>query len=186
MAMLNQSLPFALAAHNGILTGRARGEEILEQVMDHLRAAPFDTVIPLDFGQVEFVDISCADEFLARLLMRIGSGELGTRFIFVQNVNPSVRETLEAVLRLRGLTALIRHDHHVIVAGELKRPMRETLDVLIEKKHVTSSEVAEVLDKNVNIVCNRLNALQRMGLVCRIRDGSVPGGGRQYYYESIV
>ncbi len=184
--MLNQLPPFALTAPNGILTGRAKGEEILKQVMDHLQTAPFDTVIPLDFGQVEFVDISCADEFLARLLMRIGSGELGTRFVFIQNTNPSVRETVEAVLRLRGLTALIKHNGQAVVAGELKRPMRETLDVLIEKKQVTSSDVASALDKNVNIVCNRLNALQRMGLVCRIRDGSVPGGGRQYYYESIV
>jgi predicted transcriptional regulator len=106
--------------------------------------------------------------------------------VFIQNANPSIRETIEAVLRLRGLTALLKEDQRVVVVGDLKRPMRETLDVLIQKKQVTSSDVASALDKNVNIVCNRLNALQRLGLVCRVRDGSVPGGGRQYYYESIV
>ena len=47
-------------------------------------------------------------------------------------------------------------------------------------------EFAEALSKNINIACNRLNALQKMGLVCRVRDGSVDGGGRQFYYESIV
>ncbi|OGG43772.1 MAG: hypothetical protein A3F84_13410 [Candidatus Handelsmanbacteria bacterium RIFCSPLOWO2_12_FULL_64_10] len=184
--MLHKSSPFILTAPNGILTGRDKGEKVLNQAMDHLRAIEFETVVPLDFGQVEFIDISCADEFLARLLMRIGSGELGTRFVFIQGVNPSVRETVEAVLRLRGLTALLKEDHRVVVVGDLKRPMRETLDVLIQKKQVTSSDVATALDKNVNIVCNRLNALQRLGLICRVRDGSVPGGGRQYYYESIV
>jgi len=106
--------------------------------------------------------------------------------VFIQGVNPSVRETIEAVLKLRGLTALLREDHRAVVVGDLKRPMRETLDVLIQKKQGTSSDLAGALDKNLNIVCNRLNALQRMGLVCRVRDGSVPGGGRQYYYESIV
>ena len=70
--------------------------------------------------------------------------------------------------------------------GMLKRPMREALDVLLERKCATSAEVSDVLNKNVNIVCNRLNALQRMGLVCRLRDGSVAGGGRQYYYVSIL
>ena len=64
--------------------------------------------------------------------------------------------------------------------------MREALDVLLERKCATSAEVSDVLNKNVNIVCNRLNALQRMGLVCRLRDGSVAGGGRQYYYVSIL
>ena len=55
-----------------------------------------------------------------------------------------------------------------------------------KKKQGTSSEFAEALRKNINIACNRLNALQKMGLICRVRDGSVPGGGRQFYYESIV
>ena len=184
--MLNQSPPSALAAPSGLLSGRDAGETVLQQAMDHLLDAPFDSVVPLDFGAVAFVDISCADEFLARLLMRIGSGELGTRYIILRNVNPSVRETIQAVLKLRGLAALIVQEGKVTVAGELKRPIREALDVLIEKKQVTSSEVAQALNKNVNIICNRLNVLQRMGLVCRVRDGSVSGGGRQYYYESIV
>ena len=57
---------------------------------------------------------------------------------------------------------------------------------MVERKYATSAEVSDALDKNVNIVCNRLNALQRMGLVCRQRDGSVSGGGRQYFYVSIL
>ena len=74
----------------------------------------------------------------------------------------------------------------VELLGALKRPMREALDVLLARKCATSAELSEALDRNVNIVCNRLNALQRMGLVCRLRDGSVAGGGRQYYYVSIL
>jgi len=74
----------------------------------------------------------------------------------------------------------------VELLGALKTPMREALDVLLERKCATSAEVSEQIDKNVNIVCNRLNALQRLGLVCRLRDGSVVGGGRQYFYVSIL
>ena len=68
----------------------------------------------------------------------------------------------------------------------LKTPIREALDVVLSRKKGTSSEFAHALHKNINIACNRLNALQKMGLVCRVRDGSVPGGGRQFFYESIV
>jgi predicted transcriptional regulator len=97
-----------------------------------------------------------------------------------------VRETIEAVLQLRELAVLYRSGDQIELLGMLKRPMREALDVLLERKCATSAEVSDVLNKNVNIVCNRLNALQRMGLVCRLRDGSVAGGGRQYYYVSIL
>ncbi len=184
--MLNQASPFVFSAPNGILSGRKRGEELLDLLTEHLRRTDPDEVTPLDFSRVEFIDISCADEFLTKLLMRIGSGEMGTRYVYIQGANTSVRETLEAVLKLRGLAALFKDEEQVAVLGKLKTPIREALQVLLEKKKGTSSELAEALRKNVNIACNRLNALQRMGLVCRVRDGSVVGGGRQYFYESIV
>ena len=184
--MLNQSPPFAFEAPSGILSGRERGEALLNQLMDHMQASDPDGVTPLDFYGVDFIDISCADEFLTKLLMRIGSGELGNRFAYIQGANLSVRETLEAVLKLRGLAALFRDDDGVAVLGTLKTPIREALDVVLERKQGTSSEFAQALRKNINIACNRLNALQKMGLVCRVRDGSVPGGGRQFFYESIV
>ena len=184
--MLQQTRLYVFAAPNNILSGRERGKEHLDRLMDHLRESDPEAVTPLDFSRIEFIDISCADEFLTKLLMRIGSGELGNRYVYIQVANLSVRETLEAVLKLRGLAALFKEGDRVEVLGQLKTPIREALEVLLEKKKGTSSELAEALRKNVNIACNRLNALQRMGLVCRVRDISVAGGGRQYFYESIV
>ena len=184
--MLNQTSPFVFSAPNGILSGRDRGRELLDRLMDHLDGSDPEGVTPLDFSGVEFIDISCADEFLTKLLMRIGSGELGTRYVYLQGANPSVRETFEAVLRLRGQAAIFKEGDCVEILGMLKTPIREALEVMLKKKKGTSSEIADALRKNINIACNRLNALQRLGLVCRVRDGSVPGGGRQYFYESIV
>ena len=132
------------------------------------------------------MDVSCADEMLNKLLLRLRSGELGSRFVYISQANTSVRETIEAVLQLRELAVLYRAEEQVELLGALKRPMREALDVLLACKYATSAELSEALDKNVNIVCNRLNALQRLGLVCRLRDGSVAGGGRQYHYVSIL
>ena len=169
--------PYRFAAEQGILSGRPKGAELLEDLMGHLLRGPDNAATPLDFGQVSFVDVSCADEMLNKLLLRLRSGELGSRYVYVVEANTSVRETVEAVLQLREQVELF---------GLLKRPMREALDVLLEHKCATSAEISAALGKNVNIVCNRLNALQRMGLVCRLRDGSVEGGGRQYHYVSIL
>jgi hypothetical protein len=184
--MLKQCPAFVLPAPEGILSGRQRGEGLLAQLSDHLRSGSPDSVTPLDFSQVSFIDISSADECLVKLLLRIGSGEIGSRYVFVRNANESVRETLDAVLKLRTMAALCETGEGVRMLGKLKTPIREALDVMLEKKQGTSSEIAEALGKNINIACNRLNTLQRMGLVCRTKDASVEGGGRQFIYESIL
>jgi anti-anti-sigma regulatory factor len=177
---------FVFEVEHGILSGRPKGAILLDALMAHLLRCPDQSAVALDFSQVSFVDVSCADEMLNKLLLRLRSGELGNRFVFIAAANTSVRETIEAVLQLRELAVLFEVGGKIELLGALKRPMREALDVLLERKCVTSAEISEILEKNVNIVCNRLNALQRMGLVCRLRDGSVAGGGRQYYYVSIL
>jgi len=184
--MLVQSAPYSLKSDSGILSGRDLGERLLDQLTLHLRDAEPDSTTPLDFSDIQFVDISAADEFLCKLLMRIASGELGTRYVFISGANESIRETFEAVLKLRDLAALCKEGDDRIILGVLKTPMREALEVILAARQGTSAELAQRLDKNINIACNRLNALQKMGLVCRTRDGSVQGGGRQYYYEAIV
>lgn len=183
---LKQAEPFVFQAESGILSGRGRGEELLQELTEHLRGTAPDAVTPLDFSEIQFVDISCADECLTKLLLRIGSGELGTRYVFMTGGNESVRETIEAVMKLRGLATLHRSEEDVQILGTLKTPIREALEVMLELKSATSSEISKALNKNVNIACNRLNALQRMGLVCRLKDESVEGGGRQFVYESIA
>jgi len=181
-----EALSFVLPATQAILSGRPKGAELLEELMAHMLQAPENSVTPLDFSHISFMDVSCADEMLNKLLLRLRSGEMGRRYVYVQGLNTSLRETIEAVLQLRELAVLVKEGEQVGLLGVLKRPMREALDVLLERKCVTSTELSAVLDKNVNIVCNRLNTLQRMGLVCRLRDGSVEGGGRQYYYASLL
>ena len=178
--------PYSFALGQGILSGRPKGAGLLEDLMAHLLRGPDNSATPLDFSPVSFMDVSCADEMLNKLLLRLRSGELGSRFVYVTGANTSVRETIEVVLQLRDLAVLYYTGEEVELLGVLKRPMREALDVLLARKCATSAELSDELEKNVNIVCNRLNALQRMGLVCRLRDGSVSGGGRQYYYVSIL
>ena len=180
---IDRGAPFVFKAEQSILSGRPKGAALLEALMAHLLGGAEYAATALDFTHVQFVDVSCADEMLNKLLLRLRSGELKNRFVFVIGANAS----LEAVLQLRDLAVLLEGEGGDIeLLGALKRPMREALDVLIERKYATSAEVSDELDKNVNIVCNRLNALQRLGLVCRLRDGSVVGGGRQYYYVSIL
>ncbi|MBM3279939.1 MAG: hypothetical protein FJY95_17970 [Candidatus Handelsmanbacteria bacterium] len=175
---------FGLAPGAAILSGRPRGAELLSAALAHLETAPLPSATPLDLEGISFIDVSCADEFFNKLLRRLRSGELGKRYVFLQGGNPSVTETIETVLCLRELSVLARQGEEARVLGELTRPAREALEVLLRKKALTSAELAAELGKNTNIVCNRLNALQRLGLACRLQDGRA--GGRRYSYVSIL
>ena len=184
--MLSHAQPYVVTSDITILSGRKKGQEILDDLMAHIARAEANTVVPLNFSGIEFLDISCADEFLTKLLLRLKSGELGSKFVFIVGGNPSVKETIGAVLKIRDLAVLFNGEGKIEIMGDLKPPNREALEILLKKKKLTSTQLSQALKKNINIACNRLNALQKMGLTYRVQDTNVQGGGRQYYYESIV
>ena len=131
---IHRGVPFVFQAEQGILSGRPKGAALLEALMAHLQLSQYNTAIALDFEQVQFVDVSCADEMLKKLLLRLRSGELKNRFVFIVSANASVRETVEAVLQLRDLAVLAEDgEGGVELLGALKTPMREALDVLLSE-----------------------------------------------------
>jgi len=175
-----------LSSDARILSGRPRGAQLRGTVEERLQQEPAPCLLPLDFGGVEFVDVSCADELLEGLLARVTGGDLGARLVLAQGMNASVRDTVNAVLQLRERALIVRDAAGVAVLGHLQPPLLEALSAVPEGGRITSPELAEVLGRNLNIACNRLNALVRHGLVWRWRDAAAAGGGRQYTYESLV
>ncbi|MBI4421833.1 MAG: hypothetical protein HY560_13500 [Gemmatimonadetes bacterium] len=55
----------------------------------------------IDFSAVRCLDLSCADEIVAKLVLQYGSG----RFIF-RGLSPAQREALESVLEHHGLAVV--------------------------------------------------------------------------------
>ena len=68
---IHRGVPFVFQAEQGILSGRPKGAALLEALMAHLQLSQDNTAIALDFEQVQFVDVSCADEMLNKLLLRL-------------------------------------------------------------------------------------------------------------------
>ena len=59
---IHRGVPFVFQAEQGILSGRPKGAALLEALMAHLQLSQDNTAIALDFKQVQFVDVSCADQ----------------------------------------------------------------------------------------------------------------------------
>ena len=153
---IHQAPAYLFAGEQGILSGRPRGAELLSELMQHLLSGPADAATPLDFSRVSFIDVSCADEMLNKLLLRLASGELGRRHVYIAAANISVRETIAAVLQLRELAALYKDGGHIEVLGVLKTPMREVLDVLLAHKCATSAAISDALGKNIRSTAGKM------------------------------
>ena len=68
---IHRGVPFVFQAEQGILSGRPRSCPARRAHGSLTAIAPDNTAIALDFEQVQFVDVSCADEMLNKLLLRL-------------------------------------------------------------------------------------------------------------------
>jgi hypothetical protein len=169
----------------GILNGREKGREIQQRILGHL--ARVEGTMIVDFSRVQFMDFSCADEVITVPLRRVLAGEFEGRFIVLKGLKESVFENVEAVLKLRNLQCIfIDRMGESNVIGELKRPLRETLELVLKRGKITAREAADALSLKINTSSNRLSQLSSLKLIRRLEETPVSRGGRQYVFEAIV
>ena len=101
------------------------------------------TLSILDFSQVRVLDYSCADEIVAKLLLRyVGDERPGEAFFVVRNVQEHHVEAIEAVLERHGLLLVaIQDEGDVALLGEADATQRAVWDALA---HLYLKRVAAV------------------------------------------
>ncbi len=187
LAGLKRQKPHVVEGRTDLLNGREEGRELAERLLAQLAASEPDSILPADFGKVRFMDFSCADELMTRVLRRIKSGELGTRFILLQDLPPSVEENLAAVFAIRGLVCpKLAKGGKVELLGKIGPELAETYQLAVRKGTITARDVAAIApDVGVSAISNRLAKLQTMGLLIRTKGGAPGGGGRLFLYQAI-
>ncbi len=187
MAGLKRQKPHAVEGRTDLLNGRREGRELADRLLAQLAASEPDSILPVDFGKVRFMDFSCADELMTRVLRRIRSGELGTRFILLQDLSPSVEENLAAVFAIRDLVCPKgTKGGKVELLGKIGPELTETYQLAVRKGQITARDVMAIApDVGISAISNRLAKLQTMGLLVRTKDASPESGGRQFVYQAV-
>lgn len=187
MAGLKRQKPHAVQGRTDLLNGRREGRALADRLLAHLAASEPDSILPVDFGKVIFMDFSCADELMTRVLRRIRSGELGTRFILLQDISPSVEENLAAVFAIRDLVCPKRTQGGTIeLLGKIGPELTETYQLAVRKGKMTARDVLAIApDVGISAISNRLAKLQTMGLLVRTQEGAPESGGRQFVYQAV-
>lgn len=177
-----------LQADAGFLIGREEGVRLKEALCQQLDGLEPNTVLALDFSAIEFVDVSCADELVVKVLARLQAGEFPDRFLLLTGLKPQHRENVEAALAVGGKAVLVQSAREWLILGNLIHSYREALAVVNAQRTITARELFEAMGyETINEASTKLSALYKLRLIAREPyRRPVRGGGRQFRYLSLL
>lgn len=125
-------------------TGRAIRSGVESQIAELDGPASAACLSILDFSQVRILDYSCADEIVAKLLLRFLNDERPSEAYFVVlGVQEHHQEAIEAVLERHSLLLVARDDEgRVKLLGEATPLHRAAWDALLRRGRSGAREVA--------------------------------------------
>lgn len=158
----------------------------IELLLDNARSDERAFAI-IDFSHVSMIDFSCADEVIAKLLMRFREGGAGgaqereAYFVF-RGMNDDHWDAVEAVLERHGLALLVERDTGIELVGVLEDRERRAFQAIKRRGRAESWELAGDLGEPEPAVRHALDRMWQRRLIMRRGDsympvGAVGGGG---------
>lgn len=164
------------------LVTRATGEAVRRAIEPELERRPGLAVI--DFSRVGVIDYSCADEVVAKMIVRLVAGEYGDRFLLLDGLSAGHKENVEVALERKSLAVLGRPagERDFGLIGALNPYLRETLELVRERGRLCARELSEARSLAMNTASTRLINLHDLRLVTREAE---PGAAhrRQFAYR---
>ncbi|MBY0490549.1 MAG: hypothetical protein K2R93_11970 [Gemmatimonadaceae bacterium] len=156
-------------------TGAAVRTAIERQVVEI--GSPVVTTI--DFSQVNLLDFSCADEIVAKLLLRYTSDDAPPGYLTFRGIHEGHIDPIETVLERHGLALVSWHEGEAELFGYVDDDERDHWLAVREHGPVRLEDVARVLARDVAESHACLDRLTRRRLVMARDDGyAIPGSVR--------
>ncbi len=159
--MLRQTVACDLYSN---LVTRPTGAAVRGQIERLVGESAERALTVIDFSQVSIIDFSCADEVVAKLLLRYGVDDppADAYFLF-RGVNEDHRDAIESVLERHGLAMALEVDGGVEVVGALSDDERRTWNVVYRTGPAAAADVARETG------CHPDDARVVLGSLCRRR-----------------
>jgi hypothetical protein len=141
---------------------------------------------PFDFSGTKFMDFSCADELVVKLIKRVTGGDLAGRYVILRGLQESVRENIQAALELRQIVCVYETAKGgPELLGKVNQEIQEAYDLAKEKGRITARDVVEQTGKTISASSNRLTRLKELGILVCVTNEAVETGERQNVYEPV-
>ena len=155
------------------LVTRSTGAAVRLEIEHQLALLRGRTVNVIDFSHVGLLDFSCADEVVAKLLMRYDDSPPADAYFLFRGVSESHLDAIEAVLERRGLALVVQlADGAPHLIGAVEDTERQVWETLCRIGSAAAPDVAAALDSSVEKVELTVDRLCRRRLAMRL-DGVV-------------
>jgi hypothetical protein len=173
-SVLRQTLACDLYSN---LVTRNTGSAVRQAIERVLSESDERALTVIDFSQVSMIDFSCADEIVAKLLMRYASDDppCDAYFLF-RGVTDDHRDAIDSVLERHGLALALECDEGVQVVGVLSDVERKAWNASYRLGRVNADDVASEIDAEPDETRRTLEALCRRRLLMRVDDEYVTVG----------
>jgi hypothetical protein len=151
------------------LVTRPTGAAVRAQIESLLRESDRALAV-IDFTHVRMIDFSCADEVVAKLLLRYCDDLPPQEAYFIfRGVSDEHWDAIEVVLEQRGLALLVEDDQGLQLRGALTDRERRAWEVVRDRGRAAPADVANELgDADAEQL---LEALHRRRLVMPVDGG---------------
>jgi len=179
-SVLRQTLACDLYSN---LVTRKTGAAVRGQIEQLLSDAPANgnALTVIDFSQVSMIDFSCADEVVAKLLLRYADEEASEVYFLFRGVTDDHWDAIEAVLERHGLALALENGDDVRVVGALTDGERLAWDVTYRLGDANADDVAAEAGIDSANALDALEALWRRRLVMRVNGRYVAVGGTRHH-----
>lgn len=166
-----------------------RGElvPVREKILSSILELPSNTVVYYDFSGIKAINHSGCDELIAKVMQELVELD-SPKFLVVTNLSVDYEHSIEIDLALTRREIAVVHEvdrNKAEFLGKVTEAHREILQYVYENKRVTAREVADALNKKINLISTHLLTLFKTRLVRREED-LLSEGGRQYVYSSLI
>lgn len=153
-------------------TGAAVRTAIEEQVIE-LGASVVTTI---DFSQVNLLDFSCADEIVAKLLLRYASDDGLPGFLTFRGIHEGHIDPIETVLERHALALVSWHEGAAELFGYVDDDERLHWEAVRDHGPIWAEALAPILAVSETFAAQQLDRLRGRRLIMRREDGfTVPG-----------
>jgi len=187
MAELKYTI-FKLTTKDGLLVTREMGKKKKEEICSKLEKASTNEVLIIDFTDIQFIDASCADEIVVRVMARLEANEFPQTYVLFKNIADQHNDNIDLALTVADKLIMAFSGRKWWMLGTMNQGYRDALRKIVELKETTAREFQKAMDyKTINEASTKLSRLYEKGLIARepFRE-SVRGGGRQFRYISLL
>jgi hypothetical protein len=158
------------------LVTRPTGAAVRTAIEEQVHELGASVVTTIDFSQVNLLDFSCADEIVAKLLLRYASDDGLPGFLTFRGIHEGHIDPIETVLERHALALVSWHEGAAELFGAVDDDERLHWEAVRDHGPIWAESLAPILAVTEAFAAVQLERLRGRRLIMRQDDGfAVPG-----------